>query len=174
MKENHEANGLIGRTGYRASGSAQNLPFSLLPFPPYDGSDQPKASEGDREFDTGARRSKDADATRYDLITPIGLRAVAETYAEGAAKYGAHNWLRGMPVHDLLNHALRHIFMFLSGDRSEPHLPHAAWGLLAAIHSNEMWPELNAPHLLGEGCAITPEVRAAQEAFDRAKEASRG
>lgn len=133
----------------------------------------PQPAEETREFESGARRSKDADATRYDLISPIGLRAVAETYAEGAAKYGDHNWLRGMPVHDLLNHALRHIFMFLSGDRSEPHLPHAAWGLLAAIHSDEAWPDLNKPHLLGEGCSLTPEVRAAQEAFDAARRASR-
>lgn len=105
-------------------------------------------------FATGAVRSRDADATRYDLITPIGLEAVARTAAEGAAKYGDHNWLRGMPVHDLLNHALRHIFMFLSGDRSEPHLPHAAWGLLAAIHSEAMWPHLNEGHLLGPGCSL--------------------
>jgi hypothetical protein len=44
---------------------------------------------------------------------------------------------------DLLNHALRHIYRFLDGDRSEPHLAHAAWNVLAAIHSHARWPELN-------------------------------
>jgi Domain of unknown function (DUF4406)/Domain of unknown function (DUF5664) len=105
-----------------------------------------------RTFATGAVRSKDADATRYDLITPIGLEEVARTYAEGAAKYGDDNWLKGMPVHDLLNHAIRHIYMFLSGDRSEPHLGHAAWNVLTAIHSYKMWPKINAGHLRGPGC----------------------
>lgn len=114
-----------------------------------------KDNDGDRvRFSTGAVRSSDAEATRYDLISPIGLEAVARTCAEGAAKYGDFNWERGMPVHDLLNHALRHINRYLSGDRSEEHLPHAAWGLLAAIHSEALWPELNAGHLRKCGCRM--------------------
>jgi hypothetical protein len=109
------------------------------------------AGDNVKKFDSGAVRSKVADHVRYDLITPIGLAAVAETYAEGAAKYGDHNWLKGMPASDLLNHAIRHVYLFLGGDRSEPHLPHAAWGLLAAIHSVEMWPHLNGD-LCGPNC----------------------
>ncbi len=111
-------------------------------------------SEPLHEFDTGAVRSTDADETRYDLITPIGLAALARTYAEGSRKYSDFNWERGMPVHDLLNHAIRHIFVYLSGDRSDDHLPHAAWNLLAAIHSEACWPELNHQHLRGPGCTV--------------------
>ncbi len=112
-----------------------------------------KEQDGERvKFATGAVRSSDAEATRYDLISPIGLEAVARTCAEGAAKYSDYNWERGMPVHDLLNHALRHIYQYLAGDRSEDHLPHAAWGLLAAIHSEKLWPHLNAGTLRGPGC----------------------
>lgn len=107
---------------------------------------------GTVRFSTGAVRSSDAEATRYDLISPIGLEAVARTCAEGAAKYSDYNWEAGMPVHDLLNHALRHIYKYLGGDRSEDHLPHAAWGLLAAIHSEALWPELNDGTLRGPGC----------------------
>jgi hypothetical protein len=112
-----------------------------------------KEREGETvRFETGAVRSSDAEATRYDLISPIGLEAVARTCAEGAAKYSDFNWERGMPVGDLLNHALRHIYSYLGGDRSEDHLPHAAWGLLAAIHSEALWPDLNAGTLRGPGC----------------------
>lgn len=112
-----------------------------------------KATEGQTvKFSTGAIRSSDAESTRYDLISPIGLEAVARTCAEGAEKYSDYNWERGMPVHDLLNHALRHIYRYLAGDRSEDHLPHAAWGLLAAIHSEALWPELNEGTLRGPGC----------------------
>jgi hypothetical protein len=107
---------------------------------------------GTVRFQTGAVRSSDAEATRYDLISPIGLEAVARTCAEGAAKYSDFNWEAGMPVHDLLNHALRHIYRHLAGDRSEEHLAHAAWGLLAAIHSEALWPELNQGTLRGPGC----------------------
>jgi len=117
-----------------------------------------KEQQGDRvKFATGAVRSGDAEATRYDLVSPIGLEAVARTCAEGAAKYGDWNWESGMPVHDLLNHALRHLYQYLAGDRTEDHLPHAAWGVLAAIHSDKLWPHLNAGTLRGPGCARPPE-----------------
>lgn len=95
------------------------------------------------EYDTGAVRSGDCENTRYDLISPIGLRRLAETYAEGAKKFGDFNWENGMPVTDLLNHAIAHVYKFLGGDRSEDHLAHAAWNLLGAIHSMEQWPHLN-------------------------------
>jgi hypothetical protein len=96
-----------------------------------------------KHYDTGAVRSGDCEATRYDLISPIGLEALARTYAEGARKFGAFNWENGMPVTDLLNHAIAHIYKFLNGNRDEDHLAHAAWNLLGAIHSLAKWPELN-------------------------------
>lgn len=105
-----------------------------------------------REYDTGAVRSGDCEKTRYDLISPIGLERLAQTYAEGAEKFGAFNWENGMPVTDLLNHAIAHVYKFLRGDRSEDHLAHAAWNILGAIHSLEVWPHLNNGTLRGAGC----------------------
>jgi len=104
------------------------------------------------KFGTGAVRSDTFEGVRYDLVSPIGLREVARACAEGAEKYADFNWERGMPVHDLLNHAIAHVYQFLAGDRSEPHLGHAAWNLLAAIHSHELWPDLNEGTLRGPGC----------------------
>jgi hypothetical protein len=112
----------------------------------------PPVSGTTAKFGTGAVRSDTVEAFRYDLVSPIGLREVARTCAEGAAKYGDWNWEKGMPVHDLLNHAIAHLYQFLSGDRNEPHLGHAAWNVLAAIHSEEMWPHLNEGNLRKPGC----------------------
>ena len=112
----------------------------------------PPADGTTAKFGTGAVRSDAVEEFRYDLVSPIGLREVARACAEGAGKYGDWNWEKGMPVHDLLNHAIAHIFQFLEGDRSEPHLGHAAWNLLAAIHSEKQWPELNKGTLRGPGC----------------------
>ena len=109
------------------------------------------------KFGTGAVRSDTCEEFRYDLISPIGLREVARACAEGAAKYSDYNWERGMPVHDLLNHAIAHVYQYLAGDRREPHLGHAAWNLLAAIHSDELWPHLNDGHLRGPGCTAPAE-----------------
>ena len=63
--------------------------------------------------------------------------------AHGAAKYGERNWTRGMPVKSVLNHAIKHLYQYLDGDRSEDHLGHAAANLMMACHSDERWPELN-------------------------------
>lgn len=108
------------------------------------------------KFATGAERSADRDKERWDLISPVGLRALARTYAEGAAKFGACNWENGMPVTDLLNHGIAHIYAFLNGDRSEDHLGHAAWNILGAIHSLEQWPDLNAGLLRGPNGECPP------------------
>jgi len=94
------------------------------------------------KFPTGAQRSGDAESQRYDLITPIGLRRLAETYAEGAAKYGERNWENGFPASVLMNHALRHLNLWLYGDDSEDHLAHAAWNLFAVMHFEESMPEM--------------------------------
>lgn len=102
-------------------------------------------------FPTGAVRSSDRAKQRYDLISPIGLRRLAETCHEGAEKYSDYNWEKGMPIAEMLNHAAAHIYAYLSGDRSEDHLAHAAWNLFGAMHSEELWPELNQ-RLRRDGC----------------------
>jgi len=94
-----------------------------------------------KEFETGAVRSTDADGERFDLLSPPAMRRLAAVCAEGAEKYSAHNWERGMPVTDLLNHGLRHLFLYLAGNRDEDHLGHALWNIAGAIHSEECSPE---------------------------------
>jgi hypothetical protein len=97
-------------------------------------------------FSTGAVRGTDAENVRFDLITPIGLRRLAETCAEGAKKYGDRNWLRGIPASVMLNHAIRHIYLWLEGDRTEDHLAHASWNILGVCHFEEAMPEMiNVP-----------------------------
>jgi hypothetical protein len=102
------------------------------------------------QFDTGAVRdknvagSKDAPyPSRFDLVSPIALQRVAQTYGEGAAKYDDHNWRKGMPFSSTLNHALAHIIAYMGGDKSEDHLAHAAWNLFALMHFEATRPEMN-------------------------------
>lgn len=114
------------------------------------------SEESRHKYDTGAERSADCDNVRYDLISPIGIAALARTYAEGAEKFGAYNWENGMPATDMINHALAHIFKWLGGCRAEDHLGHAGWNILGAIHSLERWPELNKDFLRGPDCSAPP------------------
>jgi hypothetical protein len=108
-----------------------------------------------RTFETGAVRGTDTSELRFDLISPIALIAVARTCGEGSIKYGDFNWEKGIPVNNLLNHAIRHIYLYLSGDRNEAHLAHATWNLMAAIHTEVTHPEINK-NLRSSGC-IPPE-----------------
>ncbi len=74
-------------------------------------------------YPNGAKRGAVREA--YHLIPPLGLQAVAQAMARGSARYGDHNW-RGLPPEEMVNHAIRHLVLWLSGDRSEPHAAHAA------------------------------------------------
>ena len=73
---------------------------------------------------------------RYDLLPARAIKLVAIAMGEGAIKYGDHNW-KGLPETNIVNHALRHIMEYLSGDRSEPHLSHAAANLLMLADTEE-------------------------------------
>jgi hypothetical protein len=107
---------------------------------------------------TGAVRSSDSSHLDFTSMPLLGLIGVARTSSEGAAKYGRLNYMKGFSAHDILNHALRHQVMFLLGDRTEPHLEHAAWNLLAAIQALALDPELSRPNLLGPGATLTPAI----------------
>ena len=97
-----------------------------------------------RTFSTGSQRSTQADSTRYDLVSEIGLERLAKTYAEGISKgYEEHNWRLGQPFSVLLNHVLWHLNAYKQGDSSEDHLAHAAFGLFALMEFQATRPELN-------------------------------
>ena len=71
--------------------------------------------------------------TRMDLIPADVLLQASATLSEGADKYGEWNW-KGITVEDNLNHALTHVYRYLDGDNSEPHLVHAICRLMFASH----------------------------------------
>jgi hypothetical protein len=100
-----------------------------------------KVRDGIATYGTGAQRS--AQGVRYDVLSPIGLRRVAARAHLGAEKYGDFNVEKGLAISVLLNHALAHVYTYLEGNRDEDHLAAACWGLMFAIHSEELWPELN-------------------------------
>jgi hypothetical protein len=101
------------------------------------------ADSGQREvFESGAVRDVRTGKGRFDLITPIGLRRLAAVYERGAGKYAPRNWEAGIPVSRCLDSALRHVVQYLAGENTEDHLAQAAWNLFAAMHFEEVRPEL--------------------------------
>jgi hypothetical protein len=94
---------------------------------------------GQREqFPTGAIREPNLGRGRYDLISPIALKALAIHYERGASKYSDRNWESGLPLSRHLNSAMRHLQNYLEGDRTEDHLSACAWNCFCITHVFEM------------------------------------
>ena len=66
----------------------------------------------------------------------------AQAMHEGALKYAPNNWLKGLPIDNLLNHALAHLVQFVMNDSSEPHASHLVWNIMAIIYfeRRKAWP----------------------------------
>jgi len=120
-----------GRLRYHLDCGSKDLPQEPQPQPEI------------RKFASGAVRSKDVDAFAFHLMSPIALKRYAKVCKEGSVKYAPMNWEKGLPIDDILNHAINHLLQYLMGDDSEDHLGHALWNVAAAVHSDEMWPDLN-------------------------------
>jgi len=91
---------------------------------------------------------KDAKPAAYALIPVQPLRAVAEVYGYGAAKYAHRNWERGYDW-DLSYSALqRHVNAFWGGEDLDPesklpHLAHAVFHCMAMMEWLRTHPELD-------------------------------
>jgi hypothetical protein len=88
-------------------------------------------------FSSGAARSERK--PRYDLIPGVALRRLANRYRLGAKRFGDNNWKKGGAdfVEDVPNHVIEHLFLWMSGDRSDDHLAAAAWGCFALMYFEE-------------------------------------
>ena len=58
------------------------------------------------------------------------LLEVAIHFEEGAAKYGVHNWKKGIPVWCYIDSATRHYLKWRRGDQDEAHHRAFIWNLM--------------------------------------------
>lgn len=87
------------------------------------------------EFSTGMRRDTQDDKPRYDLVDYAFLKRWAELMARGAKKYGENNWKKAATIEELTRFrasAIRHMFQYLEGDRTEDHAAAVAFNLAGA------------------------------------------
>ena len=89
---------------------------------------------GDRtNFDTGAVRDIHDGKGRYDLLPWNAIDELAKHCENGAKKYGERNCEKGIPVHSLLDSAIRHLSCYLRGQNEENHLRAAMWNVAFTI-----------------------------------------
>lgn len=98
---------------------------------------------GDRTlFETGAMRDMGKGKGRYDLIPWDAIHGLALHCERGALKYGERNVEKGIPLHSLIDSAIRHLSCYMRGMDDEPHLVSALWNIAFAI-----WTEKNKPEM---------------------------
>lgn len=95
------------------------------------------------QFDSGAVRDNATGKPRYDLIPPGPLERLAMHYTNGAIKYSAHNWTKGMPSNRFLESLMRHLEQYRAGDREEDHLAAVAWNAFGMMYFEDtVWDNL--------------------------------
>jgi len=105
---------------------------------------------GRSEFSTGAVR----DASRgkgvpSHLPTRALLRA-SRRFEDGAAKYDAHNWRKGIPLSRYIDSLNRHTWLFMQGDTSEDHLGAITWNALCLSETFDLISEGKLPESLND------------------------
>ena len=107
------------------------------------------------EYATGMKRDTNEGKGRYDLISPLALRRLAQILERGAVKYDAHNWEKGSPYSRLMESTLRHLNQYLEGMRDEDHLAAAMFGCMVMIHQEVQIERGNLPSSLMDLCDYT-------------------
>lgn len=102
-----------------------------------------------KTFETGAVRDTGGKG-RMDLLPMCALIRVSKHMEDaiipdpetGVAHYPERNWEKGMPMHCMIDSALRHIAKYMDGQDDEDHLCAAATNLLMAMWMEEKRPDL--------------------------------
>jgi hypothetical protein len=84
----------------------------------------------------------DGGKTRYDLLPPEFVEAVAQVLTYGAEKYAARNWEKGLPYGRVFAAIMRHLWAWWRREDRDPesglsHLAHAACGLAFLVTYTE-------------------------------------
>jgi hypothetical protein len=90
------------------------------------------------EFSTGAHRDCAEGKGRMDLLPFWAMMELSKVYEEGARKYRANNWRRGIPLSRFVDSGLRHLSKWMAGWRDEPHLAQAAWNFMCLLETQTM------------------------------------
>lgn len=102
-----------------------------------------------KDYQTGAVRDTGGKG-RMDLLPMCALIRISKHMEDailpdpktGKPHYSERNWEKGLPLHTMLDSALRHLAKYMAGMTDEDHLCAAATNLLMA-----MWTEENKPDM---------------------------
>ena len=120
-----------------------------------------------QEFETGSVRDTREGKGRFDLLPPYALKRLAQHYENGAKKYGDRNWEKGQNLSRYADSAIRHLYAFLGGARSEDHMAAVAWNALALIETEHRVAMSLLPAELDDLPYATPQTDVPNPLVDR-------
>ena len=82
------------------------------------------------EFSTGAVRDASKGKGVPSHLPTRALMRASRRFEDGAVKYDAHNWRKGIPLSRYIDSLNRHTWLFMQGDTSEDHLGAIIWNSL--------------------------------------------
>jgi hypothetical protein len=111
----------------------------------------PLPDSGDRsEFDTGAvRDASEGKGVPSHLPTRALMRA-SKRFEDGAIKYDAHNWRKGIPLSRYVDSLNRHLWAFMQGDTSEDHAGAIVWNAMCLSETYDLMAEDKLPKSLND------------------------
>lgn len=92
-------------------------------------------------FETGAVRDTGGKG-RMDLLPMCALLRVSKHMEDALTHYPERNWEMGLPMHSMLDSAMRHLAKYMDGQTDEDHLCAAATNLLMALWTEEKRPDM--------------------------------
>lgn len=143
MAKNEAYSEQILKTFYDAKPSEEELKYlcdSISDFvsnlqKPTKKAKQAMADLGITTNDRGGKQSRiESNFHLMHLIPEYCYQVVFSILEAGAVKYGLDNWMK-ISTEDHINHAIRHLRLFLAGDTSENHLGNASCRCLFALYT---------------------------------------
>lgn len=92
-------------------------------------------------FETGAVRDTGGKG-RMDLLPMCALLRISKHMENALSHYPERNWEVGLPMHTMLDSALRHLVKYMDGMTDEDHLCAATTNLLMALWTEEKLPQM--------------------------------
>lgn len=93
------------------------------------------------KYETGAVRDTGGKG-RCDLLPTCALIRISKHMEDALTHYPERNWENGLPMHSMIDSAMRHLFKYVDGMADEDHLCAAATNLLMAMWMEEKRPDL--------------------------------
>jgi hypothetical protein len=98
-----------------------------------------KLTEEMTNFETGAVRDTGGKG-RMDLLPMCALLRISKHMEDALTHYPERNWEKGLPMHSMLDSAMRHLVKYMDGWDDEDHLCSATTNLLMAMWTEEKMP----------------------------------